>query len=145
RIARHLAVCPGCQADYDELVPVRDSLKLLTLGAGGPEPRLAPQRKPALRGSSLADPFPVTGPEILPTRKAGTPPAARPLTRRRLMTAGATVAAATSAAAAVAILAGRGPAVRMYSAADRTTGVSGHARLVSTRTGTQIDLTDTGL
>lgn len=40
RIARHLAACAGCRTDYDELVPVRDSLNLLAL---------APPRWHALR------------------------------------------------------------------------------------------------
>ncbi|MBO0824740.1 MAG: hypothetical protein J2P27_12910 [Actinobacteria bacterium] len=37
RIARHLAVCAGCQADYNELVPVLDWLGF-ALAAGALEP-----------------------------------------------------------------------------------------------------------
>ena len=38
RVTRHLAACAGCQAEYDELVPVRNWLRLLALAPGAPEP-----------------------------------------------------------------------------------------------------------
>ena len=36
-VARHLAACADCRAEYDELVPVRSWLSLLAVAAGGPE------------------------------------------------------------------------------------------------------------
>lgn len=42
RVNRHLEDCPGCRADYDELVPVRDWLGLLAVTVGGPGPGPGP-------------------------------------------------------------------------------------------------------
>jgi hypothetical protein len=119
RVARHLASCAGCLADYDELVPVRDRLALLTVTVGGRAP--GPSRPPA-RLAEL--------------------PAVRPGPRRWLVAAGATLA---TAAAAVAVLMGSGAPAHTFRAADGATGVSGSAQLHATPTGTQIDLTARGL
>jgi uncharacterized membrane protein len=118
RVTRHLAACARCRADYDDLVPVRRLLGLLAVPADGPEPHQA------------------QGTDKLP--------AIRPRTRRRLSAAGAVLAAA-AAAAAVAALVSSGASARTFRAADSATGVSGHAQLHGTPTGTQIDLTASGL
>jgi len=48
RVSRHLMACPGCRADYDELVPVRAWLGRLALTGRRPEPGRAgePGRPP---------------------------------------------------------------------------------------------------
>lgn len=121
RVGRHLATCPGCRADHDELAPVRDRLNCLTPAAGGPGPG---------RGADYW------------AQPAHGRPAGRTRLRRWLPAAGISAAAA---AAAVAVLIGAGASARTFRAADRATGVSGHAQLRETPTGTQIDLTATGL
>jgi len=155
RVTRHLAVCTGCRADYDELIPVRDSLDVLALTAGMPEP--GPDQWPGHppHDSFRAEPVPAARADMdlvprprrgsgtkFPARPAGTFPAVRPRARRWLMAAGAALAAA---AAAIAVLVSSGASVRTFNAADSATGVSGHAQLRGTPTGTQIDLTASGL
>jgi anti-sigma factor RsiW len=60
RVRRHLAVCPGCRAEHDELVPVRAWLGRLTLPGMRPEPGY--QGWPGWLAPSppSAGPFPVT-------------------------------------------------------------------------------------
>ena len=119
QVARHLAACAGCRADYDELVPVRDWLGLLAVTTGRLEP----------------------GPAGPPPRPAGGLRAIRPRTRRWLLTAGPVLAAA----AAVAVLVSSTAPGRTFRAVDSATGVSGHAQIHGTPAGTQIDLTANGL
>jgi len=77
------------------------------------------------------------------------PPAAiRPGRAIRLRTPRCLLAAAAAIVAAAAfltILVIPGPTARSFQAADNATGVSGHAQLHGTPTGTQIDLTASGL
>jgi hypothetical protein len=75
-------------------------------------------------------------------RPAGGPRLAQ---RRRRRLAVAATAAGAVAAAVVAVLVTTAGSVRTFPAADAATGVSGSARLHDTPTGTQIDLTATGL
>lgn len=126
RVSRHLAACPGCRADYDDLVPVRAWLSRLRLGARRPEPGRAGQ--------------PGWPPDAwLPEGKLR---AIRPSPRRRLLAAGVALAAAV---AFLAVLVISGPSARSFRAVDNATGVSGRAQLHGTPVGTQIDLTASGL
>jgi hypothetical protein len=68
--------------------------------------------------------------------------AIRPRTRPWLSAAGAILAAAV---VAVAVLLGSGASALTFRAVDSATGVSGYAQLHDTPTGTQIDLTASGL
>lgn len=121
RVGRHLAACPGCQADYDELAPVRDQLSRLPPAAAGAEP----------------------GPDAgYPAQPAPMPPATRTRMRRWLLAAGTCAAAA---AVAISLLVSVGASARTFRAVDSATGITGHAQLHQTPTGTQIDLTATGL
>jgi Putative zinc-finger len=131
RVIRHVAACADCRADYDELVPVRSWLDLLGLTAGGLQPRYDEWPGRPLHHSLQARPVPLR--------------ADRPRTRRRLSVAGGVLAGAATAAAAVAALVGTGASARSFRAIDSATGVSGHAQLHGTPTGTQIDLTASGL
>jgi anti-sigma factor RsiW len=157
RVSRHLVACPGCRADYDELVPVRAWLGLLALTGRRPEPGRAgePGRPPhasisanLLRdpGSDAArrpDPRPGAGswsPAAAPS--PGRRRATRPRHRRSLLAA---VVAAAAAAALPAALVISGPSARSYRAVDSATGVAGRAQLHATPAGTEIDLTATGL
>jgi hypothetical protein len=54
RVSRHLVACPGCHADYDELVPVRDWLSQLAAADGSPDPARAGHRKRQTRPSPPA-------------------------------------------------------------------------------------------
>jgi len=153
RVTRHLAGCAGCRADYDEIVPVRDWLGVAALSAGWPEP--SPAEQP---GRPLHPPLPEThlssaDDSLVPpsyqgssTQFAAQPAeamrASRRRTRRWLPATGAALAAA---APAVAVMVSSGPSARTFRAADSATGVSGHAQLRDTPTGTQIDLTASGL
>lgn len=119
RITRHLAGCPGCRADYEELAPVRDWLDVLAPPA---------RQRPGTQ---------------VPAQPAGKQPAARRGARRWLPAAGATLLAVV--AATVAVLASPGTPARTFRAVDRATGVSGYAQLHGTATGTQISLTASGL
>jgi hypothetical protein len=155
RVSRHLAACAGCQADYDELVPVRAWLARLALPGRRPEP--GPAGQPGWPPHALLPerPLPQTRPDGAPVpcscRESGPRSPAqpadrlrtiRPRTRRRLLAAGAALAAA---AAFLAVLVISGPSARSFRAADSATGVSGRAQLHGTPTGTQIDLTASGL
>lgn len=153
RVILHLAACAGCRADYDEIVPVRDWLAVAALTAGRPEPSPAEQPKPPLHPPfreirlSSADGFLApTSFQGSRTQFAAQPPdilrASRPRTRRWLPATGAALAAAV---AAVAVMVSSGPSAHTFRAADNATGVSGHAQLRGTATGTQIDLTADGL
>jgi len=92
-----------------------------------------PRPKQAHRGSVTR--FPAK-------RPAGTQPRRR---RRRRLLVGAATAAGAVAAAVVAVLVTTAGSARTFPGADAATGVSGSARLQDTPTGTQIDLTATGL
>jgi hypothetical protein len=54
RVSRHLVACPGCRADYDELVPVRGWLSQLTAADGPPVPVCAGRRERRTRPSPPA-------------------------------------------------------------------------------------------
>ena len=152
RVTRHLAACAGCRADYDEIVPVRDWLGVAALTAGVPEPGPAGSQglrctitpggsPPRCRRPSCHASCRDQAPRFA-AQPADTSRARRPRTRRWLPAAGAVLAAA---AAAVAVLVSSGPSARTFRAADSATGVSAHAQLRDTPTGTQIDLTASGL
>jgi hypothetical protein len=153
RVTRHLAACEGCRADYDELLPVRHWLGVAALTAGRPEPSPAKQPGRAFY-ASLRETQPSSAGDSLvrPSRRrsstqwAGQPTdtlrAGRSRIRRWLPAAGAALAAV---AAAVAVMMSSGASVASFRAADSATGVSGHAQLHDTPTGTQIDLTVSGL
>jgi putative zinc finger protein len=124
RVTRHLAVCAGCRADYDELVVVRGWLDAL-----------APPARPRPGGLAPAPPRrhrPVIRPVI------------RPGTRRWLPVAGTAVLAAAAATVAL-LVGGPGTPARTFRATDSATGVSGYAQLHATPAGTQISLTASGL
>lgn len=128
RLTRHLTACASCRAEYEELVPVRDWLGLLALPADQPD---------SLTASGSGD-------VLVPARHGTGRRVGRPRTWRTLPAA---VAAAACAAACVivALLLGAGTPAPTYRAANSTTGISGHAQLHGTPTGTQIDLTASGL
>jgi hypothetical protein len=153
RVSRHLAACVGCRADYDELLPVRDWLGVAALTAGRPEP--SPAKQPGRRlHTSLRETHPFSADDsLVPPSYRGssvkfadqptdTLRASRSRTRRWLPAAGAALAAV---AAAVAAMVSSGASARAFHAADSATGVSGSAQLHDTPTGTQIDLTASGL
>jgi hypothetical protein len=182
---RHLRACPGCLADYNDLLPVGDWLAMLAVAdlvallptmPGEPEPRAVDTRLPPepipqwgfAAGVSPRDCFPtVVSPEpAFPADRSGGSrssqrcrgsvkrrPAKRPAgaprlaqrRRRRRLIAGAVTAAGAVAAAVVAVLVTTAGSVPTFPGADAATGVSGSARLHDIPTGTQIDLTATGL
>lgn len=119
RVKRHLMICRACRADYQDLVPVRDWLSRLAADGGVPG-GLVPAR--------LALP---------PAR----PPGRRP--RRRWLASAA--AAITAAAVAVIAVITAHSAPPAFQAFDRASGAHGQALLRATPSGTQIDLTITGL
>ena len=119
RMLRHLRGCAGCRADYQDLVPVRDWLDRLGPGDGMPA-------RPPLDGLS-------PGP-VHPLRHS--------VSRRRWAVAGAAIAAAVIAV--IAVLSAH-PAAPGFQAFNPATGVRGQASLNATPTGTQIDLTVSGL
>ncbi len=157
QVSRHLAGCAGCRADYDELVPVRNWLNLLDLTSCAPQPGAAGQHEPCTH-HPLQD-GPVTAADALlqpswresattriPAQSPAQPPApprARRLRARRWAQAGGAVL--TAAAVAVAVLVSSSTTPPTYRTADSATGVSARAQLHDTPTGTQIDLTATGL
>ena len=155
RVGRHLAACPGCRAEYDDLVPVRAWLGRMALAESGPDPDRAEQPGNPPHASLPADPHPDPGFDAVPAarsrRQSGTGWPANPPRRwqaNRLRTRRRLVAAVVAAAAAAAFLAARvvsGPSAPSFRAADSATGVSGRAQLYGTPTGTQIDLTASGL
>jgi hypothetical protein len=119
RVLRHLRGCTGCRADYQDLVPVRD-----WLGRLGPADGMPP--RPPL--------------DRLPPAPAHPP--RHQVTRRRWTVAG--VAAAAAVIAVIAVLSTR-PAMPGFQAFNPATRVHGQAMLRATPTGTQIDLTVSGL
>jgi hypothetical protein len=160
-LSRHLADCPGCRADYEELAPLRDWLSQLTAAdvladTGQPDRRQVqlPPSPPAVQ--------PGTTPRPHHSRDAGTrlrtvlrrdarpglaaqfswKPRVIPARARRWLLASAGLAAG---AAVAGILLSSGPAGRTYQAASTSSGVSGQVELHSTPVGTQIDLTASGL
>jgi hypothetical protein len=155
RVTRHLAACAGCRADNAELGPVRDWLGLLALTAGGLELGPAVQPGRPLHDSLRQGPLPaahsddaqvprwcrgsVTQFWVQPTGKLR---AIGPRTRRWRPTAGAALAAV---AATVAAPVSSSASDRTFRALNSATGVSGRAQLHDTPTGTQIDLTASGL
>jgi hypothetical protein len=154
QVTRHLAACTGCRADYDELVPVRDWLDLLVRMGAEPESSPAEQEDDPSHHPLPEGPRPAarTYDELVPPprRESGTQPAAqpagelrgiRPRARRWLPAVGSVAIAA----AAVAVLVSSGAAAQTFRAVNSATGVSGHAQLHGTPTGTQIDLTASGL
>jgi Putative zinc-finger len=152
QVSRHLADCAGCRADYDELVQVRNLLGLLDLTTRGPEPGAAGQPWPFTDHSlqdgpvSAADDFAqpswLESGTRIPAQPTEPPRARRPRARRWAQAAAAVLAAA---AIVIAALVSTGTTPQTYRAADSATGVSARAQLHDTPTGTQIDLTATGL
>jgi anti-sigma factor RsiW len=117
-VQRHLETCTACRSEYQDLVPVRDWLSRAadSVVPGGHIPaRLPPQ----------------------PAR----PPPHRP--RRRWLAT--TTAAITAATVAVITVITAHPAPPAYQAVNRASGAHGQAQLHATPSGTQIDLTITGL
>lgn len=119
RVLRHLRGCAGCWADYRDLATVCDWLGRLDPADG------MPARQPLRR---------------LPLEPSH-PPRHR-MTRRRWTVAAVAIAAA--AAVLFAVLSAR-PAAPGFRAFDPATRVYGQAMLRAMPTGTQIDLTVTGL
>jgi hypothetical protein len=191
RVSRHLVACPGCRADYDELIPVRGWLSQLTAADGSPDLARAGRRgqrtrpsPPAARhgdapvphlrrhagrldGGLRGDAGPRPGgglrwatvlhPDVCSRRAAGpgwaagAGRAAQRLRRllsipargwRWLLAASAGLAAGAAIAGALLIA---GPTVPTYHAVSAVSGVSGQAQLHSTPTGTEIELTASGL
>ncbi len=134
RVGRHLVACPGCRAEYDDLVPVRAWLSQLATADDSPLRRLGagPRGEPVPRLAAS------------PGRKAQQPDRLLAFPARSwrwLLAAGAGLAAG----AAVAALLLAGPTVRTYHAVNTASGISGQAELHSTPAGTEINLTATGL
>lgn len=152
RVTRHLAACVDCQEAYDELVPVREWLGLLELADGPPRAGPAEQPRRPLQPaqgngpvhvhearSSGARPGSGTHPSARAPHKAG---GFRPPKRFVLAAAGA---ALTAVAVGVIVVRSTSAAPVRAFRAESATGVSGRAELHSTPTGTQIDLTASGL
>ena len=118
QMRRHLRGCAGCRADYQDLVPVRDWLGRLDPADG------MPARQP---------------PDRLPLEPVQPP---RHRVTRRWAAAGAAVAAAVIAV--IAVISSH-PAAPGFQAVNPATRVHGQAMLRATPTGTQIDLTVSGL
>jgi anti-sigma factor RsiW len=116
RVRRHLSACASCRADYGDLVPVRDWLGRLDPVSGGP---------------AAHEPRPPLGP-------------VRPRRRRRWLAAAAAAAGVAAAAALLTQLTAH-PAGPGFQAFDTATGVHGQAQLHATATGTQIELTVSGV
>lgn len=155
RVRGHLAACADCQAEYDDLVPVRAWLARLASVRRWPETGRAWQPEWPPRASLPEEPLPDARSDgaRIPgrCREPATRPAAQPMrrlrgirrrTRRRLRAAGVTLAAA---AAALAVLVTSGPPAATFRAVNRITGVSGRAQLHGTPAGTEIDLAASGL
>jgi hypothetical protein len=126
-VSRHLMACPGCRADYDDLVPLRGWLSQLTAADSSPDPGRTGRPPPP-----DATPVPQLPRIVQAGKKRG---------RRWLLPAGAGLVAG----AAVAGLLAAGPPASTYQAVSSATGVTGHAELHPTPTGTEIDLTASGL
>jgi hypothetical protein len=114
-VKRHLRGCAACRADYQDLLPVRDWLGRMNPADGMPAP---PSGRPALAPVSSL----------------------RHRSRWRWLTAVGAVLAAVAITVTTEI--SGHPAYRAF---DAATGVHGQARLRATPTGTEIDLTVTGL
>ena len=152
RVTRHLAGCADCQEDYDELVPVRDWLGLLELAGGPPRARPAEQPRRPLHPATGNGPVlvhQVPSPGARPG--SGTQPSWRALHKtggfrspKRFVLAAAGAALAAVAIAVVVLRSTSAAPVRTFRA-ESATGVSGRAELHSSPTGTQIDLTASGL
>lgn len=152
QVTRHLADCAGCRADYDELVPVRNWLGLLDLTTCRPEPGAAGQPWPFTDHPFQDGPVSVADDLVqpswlesgigIPAQPAEPTRTSRPRARRWAQAAGAVLAAV---AIALAVLVSTGTTPQTYRSADSATGVSARAQLHDTPTGTQIDLTATGL
>ncbi len=121
RVRRHLRRCRDCRADYTDLVPVRDWLDRLSPADGMPAPT-GTHRFPPLE-------------PVLPLRRRW---------RRWWLAAGA-AAACLAAAVALTVQVTVHPARPAFGGYDRATGVHGLAHLHPTATGTQIDLSVSGL
>jgi hypothetical protein len=117
-VRRHLRGCAACWSEYEDLVPVRGLLDRMCPADGMPA-RHPPDRPP------LEPALPRWG-----------------HTRRRWLTAAGAVMAA---AIAVIIAISGHSAVPGFHAFNAATGVHGQADLRAMATGTQIDLTLTGL
>jgi hypothetical protein len=133
QLAHHLSVCADCRAEYDDLVPVRDWLGLLSeddaaRASAGPA-RAAEASGPGRQAVP-------GGPQSLASGVL----LARP--RRRVLAAVAAIAVAAAAAGAIASSEG---SAASFEGTDMATGVHGQAQLHATATGTQIRLTVTGL
>jgi Putative zinc-finger len=150
-VSRHLAECVGCRADYDDLVPVRAWLGQLAPATKRPDTGRAEQPGSPPHASLPADPHPNPRLDAVPVphsrRESGTWSLASPPGRLRAIRLRPRwgLLAAAAAAAVLAALVVSGPSARSFHAVDSTTGVSGHAQLHGTPTGTQIDLTANGL
>jgi Putative zinc-finger len=155
RVTRHLANCRGCRADYDELVQVRDCLNRLDLSTAEPDAALGEHPEQSLRDRFHTGTVPASRPDPAllprscrgssaqaPSRPTGRWRRIQPRTRRWLPAAAVALAAAPTA---VAVLVSSGASARSYGAADGATGITGHAQLHQTPTGTQIDLSASGL
>jgi anti-sigma factor RsiW len=121
RVRRHLRRCCACRADYTDLVPVRDWLDRLSPADGMPTPPGAHR-------------FPPLEPVRPPRRRW-----------QRWWLASGAVVACLAAAVVLAIQLTARPAGPGFGGFDRATGVHGLAHLHATTTGTQIDLSVTGL
>ena len=117
RVRRHLRRCRACRADYTDLVPVRGWLDRLSPADGMPAPP-GTQRFPPLK----------------PVRAA----------RRWWLASGAAVAG-LAVAVALAVQVTARPAGPAFGGFDRVTGVHGLVHLHGSTTGTQIDLSVSGL
>jgi hypothetical protein len=118
-VRRHLRGCAACRSEYEDLVPVRGLLDRMCPADGMPA-RHPPNRPP-----------------LEPARPR------RSHIRRRLVTATGAVMAAAAIAVIIAI--SGHSAVPGFHAFNAATGVHGQADLRAMATGTQIDLTLTGL
>lgn len=137
RVGRHLVACPGCRAEYDDLIPVRGWLSQLAAADALPviRPSGDPRREAMPGWTARADGAAGAA------RQPGTLRAFPARGWRWLLAAGTGLAAG----AVVAALLLAGPTVRTYHAVNTASGIRGQAELHSTPTGTEIDLTASGL
>ena|SRR5215467_8762182 len=131
-VRTHLEKCGACRAEFDELIEVRDWLGRLALpdgiaAVGVPVGEVSADMVAAGRTPGGPAPEP-----ILPRHRG-----------RQRWFACAAAAIVAAAGLAFAVVAHSGDTT--FSASDRVTGVHGEAHLRGTGTGTQIDLTVTGL
>jgi hypothetical protein len=155
-VSHHLAACAGCRADYDDLVPVRAWLGQLALTGRRPDSGRVEQPGWPPHASLPADRHPDPRLDAVPVphsrRESGTwspapPPGRSPAIRLPAIRLRArwSLLAAAAAVAVLAALMISGPSARSFYAVDSATGVSGRAQLHGTPSGTQIDLTASGL